>query len=76
MNTSRTLGRRSANRPTARIAVGASNQFQMPPFQITISASSPRPNASRGPRPPAEGGSSGTPNGTIPMRESSAESWS
>ena len=41
MNTSRTCGRRSASAATARTAVGASSQFQIPPFHSTISSSGP-----------------------------------
>src|SRR5437660_1662106 len=42
MNTSPSFGRCWESRPTARIAVSASSQLQIPPFQSTISLSAPR----------------------------------
>ncbi len=66
MNTSRTRGQRSAALTVAATAVTGSSQFQMPPFQSTIWASSPSAGRrARGPAPSTRrGGSDGMPNGT------------
>ena len=71
MKTSFACGRRSASFATPRIAVGASNQSQIPPFQSTISSSGPMP-AKRswiGGSPERSGGSAGTPNGTTSITD-------
>ena len=77
MNTSFACGRLSLRRAIARTALGASSQFQMPPFHSTSSASAPTPSSSsRGPGPSGRGGSSGTPNGTTSRRDRSVGSAS
>jgi hypothetical protein len=78
MKTSRTRGRLSASRPTARTAVGASSHPQMPPFQRTISSSSAiAGNLARTPCPGTlRGGSDETPKGTVAMTDSNVGSRS